>query len=138
MTEIKWNWQGSMIEKWLDTRKNHPELYDDEFDYIGCVRAGDLCFDLVEREFGSDGLYLTADLYVGGIDSGYGYGVNGYPYDYFDEVTFSWESEKIATLGMEEFKEFVGQKLTELVNEHDKDDPECSLLEKAAAPEVDW
>lgn len=47
-------------------------------DCIGQARCGDICFDLVIRDYrdcveGEDEVYLGMDLYVGGIDSGYGY-----------------------------------------------------------------
>ena len=58
-------------------------------DYVGCVRVGDLCFDLLVRTDGEDKWWLSYDLYVGGVDTGYGYSdvvrakkiYNGEPYD---------------------------------------------------------
>ena len=47
--------------------------------YVGCVRVGDLCFDLIAREY-NDELVLDYDLYAGGFDDGYGYGKDNYPY----------------------------------------------------------
>ena len=47
--------------------------------YVGCVRVGDLCFDLIAREY-NDEFVLDYDLYVGGVDDGYGYGKDNYPY----------------------------------------------------------
>lgn len=45
---------------------------------IGCARVGDVCFDINLRDYrnetgDSDDIYLACDLYVGGIDDGYGY-----------------------------------------------------------------
>lgn len=35
------------------------------------------------------GNHLWFDLYVGGVDTGYGYGADKYPYDYCDTASFS-------------------------------------------------
>lgn len=45
---------------------------------IGCARTGDVCFDINLRDYrnetgDSDDIYLSCDLYIGGIDDGYGY-----------------------------------------------------------------
>lgn len=42
-------------------------------DVIGQARTGDICFDLVLRAADDDSYFLGLDLYVGGIDDGYGY-----------------------------------------------------------------
>lgn len=42
-------------------------------DVIGQARTGDICFDLVLRTDPHDRFFLGLDLYVGGIDDGYGY-----------------------------------------------------------------
>lgn len=61
--------------------------------YIGSARTGDICFDFVvldDRYEGDGGeVYFNLDLYVGGIDSGYGYSdrnpeTPNYPYDFRD------------------------------------------------------
>ena len=60
-------------------------------DYLGSARTGDICFDFVVRDDRTaddpNEIYLNIDLYVGGIDSGYGYSdrnpeTPNYPYDY--------------------------------------------------------
>lgn len=47
--------------------------------YFGAIRVGDLCFDII---FG-DGC-IDGDLYIGGVDDGYGYSWKdkGYPYTF--------------------------------------------------------
>ena len=62
-----------------DNNWNNREQLDD---YIGCCRVGNLCFDLFVRC--DDVPYLSYDCYVGGVDNGYGYGKDGYPYTYRD------------------------------------------------------
>lgn len=70
------------------TKMENNMLYAD--DYIGAVRVGDLCFDLVLRSYDeSKSLILTYDLYIGGVDNGYGYGKkDNYPYDYAEGSDF--------------------------------------------------
>lgn len=51
-------------------------------DYIGSCRTGNLCFDIVIQWDADCNMYLTYDCYIGGIDDGYGYGRDGYPYTY--------------------------------------------------------
>lgn len=63
-------------------------------DYVGCVRVGNLCFDLIARmDDNCEKWCLTYDLYVGGVDTGYGYSNRNsefpdYPYDYADGGDF--------------------------------------------------
>lgn len=65
------------------------KIFDD--DYISSVRVGDLCFDLVVRDRSIEekkDFVLDYDLYVGGIDDGYSYGKNDYPYTECGGSTF--------------------------------------------------
>lgn len=62
-------------------------------DYYGAVRIGECCFDIVVRDFYDGTPTITADLYVGGIDSGYSYRLcddgSMYPYDFLDGFSFN-------------------------------------------------
>lgn len=96
----KYHWE--MLRSWDEIFKD-----DSLVDWtVGCCRIGDLCFDLVIRDYrivkNKPRLYLTYDLYVGGIDSGYGYGNDGYPYDYADGE--GWDMESIKAYDFDEFK----------------------------------
>lgn len=76
---MKFNWNGFTEEDFVDYCAKMENNMIADSDYVGCVRAGDLAFDLVVREY--YGKYvLDFDLYVGGIDDGYSYGENNYPY----------------------------------------------------------
>ena len=57
-------------------------------DYIGCVRVGDLCFDLLISYDQHGKMFLAYDLYVGGVDTGYGCTASDYPYDYAEGGNF--------------------------------------------------
>jgi hypothetical protein len=78
-------------------------------DYVGCVRVGDLCFDLVARmDDNCEKWYLSYDLYVGGVDTGYGYSDRNrdfpsYPYDYADGGDFK---DCILSMTYEEFQRY--------------------------------
>lgn len=60
-------------------------------DYFGCVVCGAVCFDLVLRDADSDGYLFCADPYLLGIDSGYGYTVDGTPYDEYDGFCLDYD-----------------------------------------------
>lgn len=87
MRYFDYNWNVLNVfskEKFDEMIRNfaNSKLSADEL--IGQVRCGNLCFDVIVREY--DELFLTFDLYVGGVDTGYGYSVliKDYPYDYAD------------------------------------------------------
>ena len=53
------------------------------------------------------------DLYVGGVDTGYGYGADNYPYDYCDVASFSWNDD-LTDVTDDDFK----RELEEYIEEH--------------------
>ena len=76
---MKFNWKGFTEEDFVNycaTIENN-QMFDNDF--VGRVTVGDLCFDFIVRE-DNDELVLDYDLYIGGIDDGYGYGKGNYPY----------------------------------------------------------
>lgn len=86
MYQFNWDWFNESDFKKAKAKSPDP-LYAD--DYVGAVRVGDLCFDFVLREFSGE-LTLTYDLYVGGVDEGYGTSriKESYPYTYADGGSF--------------------------------------------------
>lgn len=76
---MKFNWDGFTEEDFANYCAiiENEKMFDNDF--VGCIRIGDLCFDLIIREY-NDEFVLDYDLYVGGIDDGYGYGKENYPY----------------------------------------------------------
>ena len=120
-------------EEFEETVKKAHERRD--ADYVGAVRLGDLCFDftLVELE-PNEPFYLLYDLYIGGIDSGYGY-KNGYPYDYFDGDCF-----KLGSLDMnyEDFKSMAEKELTDFIFKWKNTEYFFELIEKANEPLHIW
>ena len=81
------------------------------FDYLGSCRVGNLCFDILVRDDGRRS-YLSYDCYIGGIDDGYGYGKDGYPYTYgdggdWDSLLPECSKEQFQSLAEKEFDEFI-------------------------------
>lgn len=101
----------TLEQKWLEAKAaGDKEIHD----HIGSVRIGTLCFDLIERKGKRDKNYLYADLYVGGIDTGYGYGKDDYPYTYVDWISRQWTVDKLPK-DYRSFKKEIEEKLTMLI-----------------------
>ena len=103
-----------------------------EGDYIGCVRVGNLCFDLMVR-LNDDKLYLSYDLYVGGVDSGYGYTASDYPYDYAEGGNFE---DTMISMSYEEFQKYAEEKFELFITIWPYE--AASLVEKANEPLNVW
>lgn len=79
------------------------------------------------------------DLYVGGVDTGYGYGVDNYPYDYCDVASFTW-NENVSN---DEFKKDLEEYIEEHINTHegyitDIGGIPVSLIDKANKELKEW
>lgn len=92
-------WDGFKEEDYNRTREKIEDGVADL--YVGSVRIGNLCFDLVTRDYG-DGITLDYDLYIGGVDEGYG-SKNGYPYTFGGGGNFC---ENCTVMNYEQFKEY--------------------------------
>ena len=99
---------------------------DDNEDFVGSVRVGNLCFDVVTREY-NDKLYLDYDLYVGGVDTGYGY-ADDYPYDYAGGGSFD---ESCVEMNYEEFKAHAEETMENYINDEETAYIHASLIKKA-------
>ena len=95
-------------------------------DYLGCIRVGNLCFDIVTRMYNNNILTLTYDLYVGGVDTGYSYESN-YPYDYEGGDDFI----DVLDMSYEEFVSYAEKVMTEYITNHENKYEYASLTEKA-------
>ena len=110
-------------------------------DYVGNIRTGNLCFDIIQVE---DDATLWIDCYVGGVDSGYGYSMNddNYPYDYISEVGAAIELNEYKDLTYEQFVSKVEKELTDSINnkvEYVADNKETvNLIDKANEPLKIW
>lgn len=123
---MKFDWSNFSEDIFNEYKGNKDnELYIDN--YFGCARVGDLCFDFVAREFTEGILTLTYDLYVGGVDTGYGYGIDNYPYDYADGNSF----KDITNMSYKEFVSYAEKVMTEYITNHENKYEYASLTEKA-------
>lgn len=142
---MKWHWtknQDKEIKRFL---KHAKRPTNEECDFIANVRCGELCFDLVERETGDTDkpeYTLFADLYVGGINTGYGYGKNDYPYDFMHDVGCTWSISNFEHMTITAFKQFIASELTACIHKektaHGTNNCEHNLLEKANMPLHEW
>ena len=93
-------------------------------DFIGCIRVGDICFDIVERspdDWEKEECFLMYDLYVGGVNNGYSYSSidEGYPYDDRDGGTFD---DKVYHMTYEEFKKYAEKVLSDFIDNCDDEE----------------
>lgn len=135
--QFEWSFPKNVYLNIVDMEKNDD--IDDGF-FVGSCRAGDLCFDLVGREVegGKTRITLCYDLYVGGIDTGYGYShieeSHGYPYT---EADGGWLYGKCQELPYEEFLKYAEEQFAEYI-EHSTYTESMNLVEKANAPLHVW
>lgn len=136
MSEYKFDWSGFTAEDFTDycAKMENSMIPADE--YVGCCRVGELCFDLVTRDLGGDELALTYDLYVGGIDTGYGYSrvEEGYPYT---EADGDFLIDACISYAYEDFKSFSERVFTQYI-EHSGYTESMGLIAKAKAPLHNW
>lgn len=103
--------------------------YDYCDDYIGGIRVGECCFDVVliigETEYD----FYNIDCYVYGIDSGYGIAKDGTPYDMYDGFCYNVNTNE----DYETFKRNVDAKIAEFL-----DDAVDIIKDKAEKETLFW
>lgn len=111
-------------------------------DFIGMVRVGDLACDLTvysEQQDGpitdNDAANLCLSLYVGGVDTGYAYGRNSYPYDEIESAVFRFDND-MAGMEYTDFKKVVEFKIKDLIQHTPYD--KADLVEKACGKLHVW
>lgn len=109
--QIEWFLKETEYKKYRNNQIKYTKA-NEEGDYIGSVRVGELCFDIMDW-----GNHLWFDLYVGNVNSGYGYsnryGYKDYPYDYADTCSFKFD-KNLKEIGFEDFK----KELSEYIEVH--------------------
>ena len=133
----KFDWRRFDLDRFeIALRKMSERRFSDWC--VGCVRVGVLCFDLVLRDYGADALTLDYDLYVGGVDDGYGYADGHYPYTYAEGgslmVPPTAEGRRALIYMYEDFKSSAEKVFTEYINDYGMYD----LPAKAAMPLRIW
>ena len=133
---MKFNWDNFTAEDFVNycAMMENGMLKGD--DYVGSVRVGALCFDLLTRVYKDKQMYLDYDLYVGGVDTGYGYSKeNNYPYDYEGGSSFI---DSCISMPYDEFKVYVEKELKVYLECEDKFYKHCSLIDKANEELTIW
>lgn len=132
---MNFNWDGLVQNDFVNyCARIESETISDGY-YIGCVRVGDLCFDLIVRQY--DSWELDYDLYIGGIDDGYGYSQLDAGYPYSEDSGGSFADGLLINLTYDKFKEVVEAALTDFIcNEGSVYN--VSLIEKANEPLHIW
>lgn len=122
---MKFNWDGFNKES-FDVACAIIKENDGYENFIGAVRVGDLCFDILTREYNNK-LYLDYDLYIGGVDTGYGY-ADDYPYDYYGGGSFD---ESCIDMKYDEFVSYAEKTMKEFIENEESAYTHASLIEKA-------
>lgn len=109
--KFKWNLQQEFA-RYKERQKEHivDENIEGSGEYIGNVRFGNLCYDIIDW-----GDHLWFELFVGGVDTGYGYGVDDYPYDFCDLAGFKW-SDNLSEVSDEELTRELEAYIEEHIN----------------------
>lgn len=153
--EFKFDWSDFTTQHFKNMMKEREFIWYDVSEYLGCVRIGDLCFDFVERWIPEEKpkKHIFFDLYIGGVDSGYGYSYyeplvlgryankyevpdeEAYPYDEYEKngETDQCFSEEVYKLSYEEFVDYVEKVLTNFL-----DKTESRIQGKAKEPLHIW
>lgn len=140
----EFNYDNFPKEKWkqLMFDVNRDDLWMIDGNYYGCVRIGDLCFDIRTVTISYPDYteyYIDGDLYVGGFDDGYAYSdiEPDYPYTFVgDGADMAFEEfKKLKTY--EEFKELFEERAIEMI-EHERINKHYHTIEKAKQPLHVW
>lgn len=136
---MEFDWSGFSKEDFANycAQVENNQAFCDE--YIGNVRAGELCFDYVIRMYDWGTLVLTFDLYVGGIggENAYGYSriEENYPYEYAEGDDFD---DTCISLSYEEFKQLAESKMKRYLQEGQIWFVKANLMELAERPLHIW
>ena len=123
--KFKWNLQPE-FQRYKENQHTYTKE-SESGEYVGSVRVGNLCFDIMDW-----GNHLWFDLYVGGVDTGYGYGADttkggsytvGGPLD--TPVTGKIEETGARSMTIEDINKIIGvydddfkKELEEYIEEH--------------------
>ena len=147
---MEWRWNkrdektiNSMLKAVRKGKEN-----TDRFDFIANVKSGDLCFDLIFREYDEGEYIISTDLYVTGdeIVKGYGESDSGRAYDFFSNTGYCINVADIKGMDISKFKDYVNNLLTKEILITAEDDfknigamgSKCNLIEKANKPLAEW
>lgn len=131
---MEFNWDGFTEETYLKNKNRLSQLVDD---YLGCIRIGEICIDILIRDYSEDGenkLAYSYDLYVANEDTGYGYKEElNLPYDYADGTDLFDLS-----LSYDDFVKESEKLIESFIRTNDRNGHAYSLIEKAHKPLLIW
>ena len=131
---MKFDWTNFTENDFTDYCAKAENFILDPDDYVGCVRVGNLCFDLMVRCNEDDKWWLSYDLYVGEVDTGYGYSdKNNCPYDYAEGGDFE---DTMISMTYEEFQKYAEVEFEKYITTWPYE--AASLVEKANEPLNIW
>lgn len=129
-------WDNFKKKKYTDIKDKLDKRAELADDYIGSVRVGEICVDVLIRDYGEGDTPKYAysyDFYVANEDTGYGYRLeSNIPYDYADGTDLTG-----LALSYDEFVKKSEELLTSFIKENDKVKG-YSLIEKANKPLLIW
>lgn len=139
---MDWYWEKGQEKNIIEWLHSLNTMSEPEEDYLCNVRSGELCFDLIVREDELGEYKLFTDLYVSGIDTGYGQSETGKPYDFFGDIGYTFDIHDFRGMNLDQFKTFISEKLTsEILSKKTGADfwgKEHDLIEKAVKPLIIW
>ena len=142
LSALRFDWRAFAVSDYAHYNAQLKNSLIFSGDFIGMVRVGDLACDLTVYSEQQDGpitenetANLCLSLYVGGVDTGYAYGRNSYPYDEVESAVFRFDSDMV---GMEytDFKAAIESKIKDLIQNTPYD--KADLVEKACGKLHVW
>lgn len=129
---MKFDWSEISEEDWTDYCARMENGMITTEDFLGCVRIGELAFDVVATPE-----TLAIDCYVGDVDSGYGYSKidDGYPYDEVGGIGFD---DTCIAMTYAEFRALAERRMEDFLDEDQIFYHYADLREKASMPLHVW
>ena len=128
LTEEKYNTMKDFMEK---------ETGYEDWDYFGCVRTGDICVDInAWCVYKNINAYIEFALFVGGVESNYGYSSldENYPYDLVDY----YDGFPIKDIPYNDFKQIAETYLEKLIIKANETYDKADLVAEANKPLHIW
>lgn len=132
MNNVRWNLNEEDFQRALTGVKNN--LINGGLDYIGSFEVGALSIEFILRCY-DDNIQLDYDVYVGGIDEGYGYTESNKPYDFCEGGMMIDKNNINVFLNFEVFKKLA---LKEINNYIQNSKYNVVLIEKSEEEFFDW
>lgn len=132
---MRFNWNDLTEDRYTNDKKKLIDLVED---CIGFIRIGEICVDVLIRDYGETDeehkLAYSYDFYIANEDTGYGYKEDlDIAYDYADGTDLFDLS-----LSYDDFVKESERLIKEFIEANDKIGHSYSLVEKANKPLLVW